>query len=783
MKHIIRCSILFFFFGINSSVFGQVKKYASVNKIERNTYNFIESPATKRQQLKDKNLKIVYSDRAKNNVYLDPYALKEGEKQDFLTPYFVINEKNNFVEIVKLDISLLGRPKGLLSPVYSGKYTFKKTKEVTYVGWIQKNKLLLFSHPKISEINYRPLRYLLGIYDLNGLFKMEKHVEKDRVHVYESPKLKNKMDKGLVLNQFVYLYKYNDTKTSALVSNLKNIHDADTSNQIMGWVSTAMLKNIGQQQVLDVHKTDSLFFTGAKQTERNYINTKEISTNFLYVNAKHRKEVLNDQDALNVSVPLNVWDNYKSKLINVEGNNILIRKIKEIKEENKIINFHYIFDCSASARPKQTKIISSLQRIWMQISENEMYQNYEFSFTASSFGCGAFYNFPKSKSFPLWIDYIQKAISNDPSIAPSESSYKGISQCLEYSLATIETPSFSNNIIMVVGAKRFKKIIDLERLTKKIALTSSRLIFYQLENKSSSEYQDYMLQAKQILSEVGNKYAAFLKAYTVENKLVKSTHIFTSIPSKDNIYVYDAPENSIYQGGLVFPKINQQLNPESFDIALDAVLSKTIKFNKLFINSLEYHADNLGFLDAESGLRIKQLIQNDTLYNGRVLPKNDLKTRFYENRGFNFSDNSGFAQGFLLSESELEILIDAYRSLSPKISEKIARKDRNFIFNLYYDNLEGINEMILRKELDSDSTLAEMFFLKTGFPVQIECFSDISVSDLRSKRRVSDDMFLNLMNYVRGKTEDLEQLLDQENGIEIKGESSKYYFISVAKII
>ncbi len=782
MKHIIRCSLLFFCIGINSVLFAQVHTYTSLKKIEQSGYNFLDSPVTKNKLDKDKNIKIVYSDRAKNNVYLDPYSLKKGKQQHFLTPYYVINEKNNLFEIVKLDPSLLGKPKGLLSPVYSGKYTFKKAKNVSYVGWIQKHKLLLFSHPKISEYNFRPLRYLLGINKLDALFNIKKHVAQDLVHVYDSPKLKNKIDKKFKLGQFVYLYKYSDTKASALVSNLKNMYDTVATKQIMGWIPASMLKNIGQQQVLDIHKMDSLFFTGTNKTEKIGIEKREIASDFLYINKKHRQRVINNYDSLNVSVPLHVWDNYDSKLINVEGNDILIRKIKEIKDDNKIINFHYIFDCSLNTRPKQKKIVSSLQRIWMQISEDEMYKDYEFNFTASSYGCSRFYNFPMSKSFQLWIDYIRKAIADNPSITSSDGG-KGIAQCLEYSLAAIKTPSFSNNIIMIVGEKKFNNIHDFEQLTKKIALSSSRLIFYQLENKSTPEYQDYMLQAKQILSLVGSKYAAFLKAYTVENKLVKKNHIFINIPSKDNIYVYDSPENSIYQGGLVFPKINQQLDPASFDIALDAVLSKTIKFNKIFINSLEYHAGKLGFLGAKSGFRIHQIIENDTLFNKRIIPKYDLKSNYYENRSFNFSENSGFVQGFLLSESELEILIDGYRSLSPKITEALSRKDRNVIFKLYKDNLEGINTMILRKELGLNSSLAELFFFKTGFPVQIKCFNDISVSDLRSKRRVSNKLFFSVMNYVRGKTEELENLLEQGNGIELKGEKGSYYFIPIEKII
>jgi len=783
IRMIVWYSFLFLLVGNNYSLSAQVKKYTSINKKERTTYNFLDSPEANKKQKKDKNLKIVYSDRARNNVYLDPYALKKGEKQDLLTPYYVINRKNDFFELVKLDPSLLGKPKGLLSVIFSGKYNFKDSKNVEYVGWIQKNNLLRFSHPKISEYNYRPIRYIIGINRLNTLFNIQKYVKEDSVHVYETPKLKTKIDEKLLLNQFVYLYKYNVTKTAVLVSNLENMHPTDSAKRIMGWIPTYLVKKIGQQQVFDIHKTDSLLFLNKNAVYSSYLNTQEIASKFIYIDTENRKETIKKDDSIHVSIPLNVWNHYDNKLINVEGNDILIRKLKKVREENKIINFHYVFDCSANLRSQQILLISSLQRIWMQISKNKIYEEYEFNFSASSYGCGTFYKLPIKKSFALWVDFIQKAISNDSSMVTDEINNNGIKQCFDYSLSNLETPSFTNNIIMVVGSKKFEKFEDIEGLTEKLAFTSSRLIFCQLENKVKNEYQDYTLQAKQILNSVGSKYAAFLKAYTVENRLVKKENIFINIPSEDNMYIYDAPENSIYQGALVFPKINQQLYPESFDIAVDTVLTKIVRFNDVAISSLEFHAEKLGFLRSKLGDRMKKVIEHETGFNENLIPRRDMDEYYYENRNFNFNENSELVQGFLLSKRELEVLIDGYRSLAPKMSKEIKQKDRKFIFKLYKGNLNGINKMILRNELDVSSSLSEIFFFKTGFPVQIACLSDISVSDLLSKRRVSNEDFLDLMNYLRTKIDGLEKMLDEEKGIDIKGEGSKYYFIPVEKII
>jgi hypothetical protein len=249
------------------------------------------------------------------------------------------------------------------------------------------------------------------------------------------------------------------------------------------------------------------------------------------------------------------------------------------------------------------------------------------------------------------------------------------------------------------------------------------------------------------------------------------------------MYIYDTPGNSIYQGGLVFPKINQKLYSESFDIAVDTILTKTLRFNNMFINSLEIHAEKLGFLRSKPGNRMKKVIQKDTTFNENLIPKHDMYASYYEDRNFNSKENSKSNQGYLLSKSELEVLIEGYRSLSPKISGEITKKDRKFIYKLYKGNIKGINKNIFKKKLKKSSSLAEMFFLKTGFPVQVPNFKDIEISDLLCKRKVSDEQFLNMINYMRTKIEDLGKYLDTAKGVDVNGKKSKYYFISLEKTI
>ncbi|WP_459211966.1 type VI secretion system protein TssR domain-containing protein [Aquimarina rhabdastrellae] len=786
-----KCYITITAFILNALFFttveAQVKKYEKVDKVDRSTYNFLDSYEPHKRQKKDKEFYKVYSDRAHNNVYLDAYAQKKGEEQQFLSPYYVINQENDFYELVKADPSIIGKPKGIFAFLSSGKYTFSDAKTVPYVGWIHKDNLLHFGHPKLSEYNYRPKRYVLGIQDLNTLYQIKEHVKKDSVTIYKDPMFKEKQGSKMLMNQIVYLYKYNEKRTAALVSNTKKIMPLDSLKQKIGWVPSALVKAIGQQQVFAVNNTDSIQVVTEDSIQNKYIKTRAIEGQYLFNLEANHPQIVQEKDTVPIGIPLSVWNHYDNKLINVDGGDVFIREIERIKKEHKVLNFHLAFDCSEDIRRKQLMILTSLQRIWLTLTESEKYKGYKISFSASSFGCGKFYTFPKSESFSAWIDYLQKVFLEDETVETQKRNIEGIAQCFDYALEGIPSKSFSNTIILVSGAKKYYAPSYITPIIHKLGETSSRLIFYQLESKASDTYQEYILQSKAILNNVGKSHADFIRAYIVDNDLIKSNNTFVNIPAQDNIYVYDAPKHSTYQGGIAFPKINKSLLPTSFDTTLDSVLTKTIAFNDTFIKSLEHYAAELGFLRSKPGQQITSMILKDSIYNNKVdfLPRNFMYERYYEDEQLSIADNTDLRSGYLLNKKELENLIDNYKALIPLFAkENLKRKERRVVYRMYKTYIKKINESMLKKSLRKREVVAELIFAKTGLPVQNELFHRLKIRHIKRRVKSSFDEFTIVIKTLRKKIEVLEEkLVDDNTEIYLDGSREKYYFISTQDIL
>ena len=61
------------------------------------------------------------------------------------------------IRVVAANQELLGQPKGLFAPLYSGRTHFKDAKKSPFVGWIDKNAVLEFNHSLYSKDNNFPL--------------------------------------------------------------------------------------------------------------------------------------------------------------------------------------------------------------------------------------------------------------------------------------------------------------------------------------------------------------------------------------------------------------------------------------------------------------------------------------------------------------------------------------------------------------------------------------------------------------------------------------------------
>lgn len=753
---------------ITNSIFSQVKNSTSVLKKTEKTINTYDNEKQKESEKTE--LKLVFSDRTDNNIYEEPYSSKVKNKAAILSPMYVINQDKNYYEVVVADKKMIGKPKGTLSVLRSKKNHFSNAKEVQYLGWIKKDNVIEYSRAMQNQTNLKYVRYFVACNTLDNLFSSDKNVKKKALLLKNEPNLETVAKKNIKLNDFVYVYKIDKTTKSAFVSNFDDITTKDTLNHKYGWVPIQYLNPIEDNMVVKLSTADKLELSSGKIT----FQANELYKNTFFINENQSSKPIKFDNVSKVLLPINIWNHDKNKITNLRGDDITIKTIEQIASQSKNINFYYIFENNNSTKQYLKKTLSALQNLKLTTS-NELYANYNFTYSFIAKGKYKSYYLAKSPSFSKWFDLIEKSIKTPEEISKENilpNNNNGISQFLS------SDANFENNFFILAGLDNSINS-TLPDSFNALAKNNAKLLFILFGNENTADNQDFILQSKMYLNEASNANKRNIQNYYVDPKLVIKNDEFTYNGEYDNDYIYNAPLKSNFNGGIVFPKLNSELTPETINKAIDSVICKTIKTNNTLLKSLTQYKNEFSFLRSQPSQKINNLIENATQKDGvdTNITKNYKDETFVINAKDTLNNNLEDKVHILLTESEIKELLENYRELISKeyTNENI---DKVEILNfkdkckMYAGNIKKTEKIRAR------SSLADLLYFKTRVFVNSPQLHEIRIKDIRKFKKKREE-FRSLFTALNAKLEVLEKM-QRNSAFEVFDEESqiKYYYIS-----
>ena len=337
--------------------------------------------------------------------------------------------------------------------------------------------------------------------------------------------------------------------------------------------------------------------------------------------------------------------------------------------------------------------------------------------------------------------------------------------------------SFENNFFIVVGANNSINSLlpdDGNKLTK----NSAKLLFVTLENKNSPEIQDFILQNKAYLNLASSQSKKFIQNYYVDQKLLIDNDEFAFSDEFDNSYIFDAPTKSNFNGGIVFPKLDNEINPKSVNTAIDSILVKTIKTNNLHLKSLRDYRSEFSFLRRIPSNKLNELLKN-------VAVKDSISneiTKNYKNEIFLYKATDTISPALdnklclLMNKEEIKTLIENYRELVVKdytqenISKEIIKDFRNKSKNF-------VKNQNATTKVKYKNTLADLFFNKTGVFVNSLKLHETKIKDVKKLKKNPTD-FRSLFTELNQKLETLETM-QRNDTFELFNQDAAvtYYYI------
>lgn len=766
-------SLLFLYTLCIHFAWGQVSQYSGIRTLGRHSYNYAPNSMPKVHLKKSKELRVVYSDRANNKAFTTAYAQHTTSLQGLGTAYYIIGEKNGHYELVLANPKSIGSPKGMFGFLYSSRRHFKDANSVDYVGWMPKNKLLLYNHAFVSESNHRPLRYQVGISKIKRLYDLHRHLKEDSLSVYADPYLKETLTQKVLMGGFVYVYKYDDTGQAALVSDKPDLSAEGRS--ILGWIPSDMIAYVGQHHAF--YKKGSSDTNAIRQELVNLrgeefdrdsvsFHTQDLQTTLLFTQ-QSRQRFSSDTTQIKewaINLPFAVWDHSKNKLINVKGGDIPIRVVEQMACGQTHLNIHLLYFEKDRAEVK--RLINSFQTIALKTNPSK---HYTYSATLVS-GQGN-RHLPPTSNFASWLDFLL----NETAITRGEE--RGLSSALQRIVRQTQPESFEDNIIFLLGTTQE---LDLSTsLLSRLAERSASLVVLQLQNGADEAYQDYLLQGKDLLAQYINRSNDYLANYIVDPNLVKPS-IFYDYSREASIYLLDVPHSSLTAGGIVFPPAGGQLSNIALETVIDTLCHHIDVRNELVLQSLMRYKKKLGVLRSQPSSPLIQLHKRSEERSKPIteIYRNAASDTYYEAVWMPDSLlNSNYTEGYFYSPNDVKELIQAYRSLLPLFVNGLGRKELRELRRNYKYERKLINAQNRRKLLTRKASIAKLFYYKTGNWPNDSLLYHLRRCDLRRKRVKANDWEAHYQNYLQ-KVDKLEELFINNQLPSQRIAGQVYYFIS-----
>ena len=613
----------------------------------------------------------VFSDRNNNATYKSPGSDMQLKKIDLLEACYVINKNDDYLELIKYNPSLLNNPK-------SGTIDRKSAE---YLGWVHKSKLLLW-RTAIKENNSKFFVKAVTCYKDESIFaNFKKYLEKDSLMLFGSPLLNDTLKKKCATENLFYIFKQSDDGKQYLIGKSTQVTPDNVKLVIAGWISKDVVQFWGTRLGMEPNHDLSVdFYWNEFEIDKSkesygipfYSKSTDTKSKNRLENIYPIQKIIsakNDSTAslIKTGVFANVLDKSKNEVMNIAGRTITYTRYKQIIKDQKNVNLIFVVDGGAENGKYMPYVSTIMQNL-------QMYRDTAGSFDSFKYGAvvykddlgGSCYDYTQ---LPLTDDYRsiaqflklqQERINqcNDDNI--TQSVFSG----LKRATSLLEKNKNESNIIVLIGGAGNdfgSNSTGWSDIINRLSYVNARMLIFQTQSLSNPAYNDFVLQAKDLVLKSAANIALLKKEKMVDIRDVLKESTFALAKSDSGVYYLDYPEKAMTQGYVVFPERGEIMSASILEHSLIGLMNKVALDNTKIESSLNRFFNTIGLLNT----RIEPSLQYYySGYKNQNLPPPFLKTfnninkPFYIPAWFNYKavpdsvNNIRF--GLLVSEQEYD---------------------------------------------------------------------------------------------------------------------------------
>jgi hypothetical protein len=734
---------------------------------------------------------IVFSDRDENYTYTAPGGTLVMKKIKFMEPFYVSESKNGYLKLIKYQAGLV-----------QGRKLVDKKGAQSY-GWINREKVLLWQSAFVSPQTGYPVKNITIIAEKNPLTMPQVYYDKtDSVYVYNSPELEHKKTK-IGLHHIIYVFKKSADGRTVLVGSEGQLIADSAARSVYGWVPADAVHSWGDRLYIGSAKKDydsddsvaaivnkSLHLTG---------NGKENLGGFYFDPLIDRDQPLMrsipvlsssrgdyDSGTLQLGIADDVYDKSNNSVINIKGGHLGFKDYLAIRKDIHKINVIYVVDGGSSMRNYFAGITSSIQsfeKIFNAYTANNIIKYGAVVYrSGTDCGTGGIVNEPFSGDYRNLVRFLDKqaAITSACSVgAHDQPVFEGIQSALKM----FNNPNETNLIILVGNTGNLENVEpSLGTLTNQIANANARLLAIQVFSDYNSIYNDFVIQARKLVSQSAILLADKKKQHMVVGEGLTNAQQFNTTTSDSVSFYLDFPKRSLIQGAVIFPPKGVVKSNRAMEISIDRLMSETRYDIKSQIGTLDSAFRLTGrehrYVTPVVLAQLKEPVADNL---GNDMPHNAFKYYLTAEAPATLVKEHHDQLQYLIILNEVE-----YKQLSDLLSmmmgDNLQRDASNFRSKLFKNYIVIIKKRLQLKMSRGDIkqlTLAQYMQRVTGLPLYGNPDLDkYKVSDLKNTSSMPQAPFEAYITFLTRNTTKMKQsaLLLQH----FTSNGKNYYYITQA---
>jgi hypothetical protein len=730
---------------------------------------------------------VVFSDRDENYTYTAPGGSLVMKKIKFMEPFYVSTARNGYVKLIKYQPGIV-----------QGRKLINKKGAQSY-GWISKDKVLLWQSAYVSASSGYPDKAITVISGKAPLTSPATYYDRtDSIYVFDSPEMEHKKSK-LALHQLLYIYKKSpDGKTFLIGSEPQLIADS-AARSVYGWVPADAVHNWGNRLYIGSAKTGFNFDDSvASVINRSLQFAGPGKASFAF-------DPLIDQDQpllrsipvisypaagnMELGIATDVYDKSNNSILNIKGGRLTYKEYLSIRKNIRKINVVFVVDGGSSMRNYSSGLTSTIQSF--ENVFNSYNKGNQISYGAvvyrSSSNCsvGGVEKQSFNTDYRKVVNFLDKqaSLTNSSCIAAANS--QPVFDGLHASLSMFNNHKNETNLVVLIGSTgNSVSTTTVYDMATEVANVDARLLAIQVYSDYNPIYNDFVIQARKLVSESASQLAERKKNRMVIGEGLSNTQQF-NVSLSDSISFYlDYPKNSLIQGAVIFPpkgviKSNQ---------AMDGALKRLMQETQTDIYTQVHTLDSAFRLTGRehryvTPVVISQLQAPVPADLGDNLPHNAFKYYLTAQAPANIvTENPAELQYLLiLNETEYKQMNDV---LSMMIGENLEQDAGNYRRKLFKNYLNIVREYMGQKDASrsqiKNMLLSDYIQKTTGMVVPASVKEQLNYKVVQLKRNGSmpQAQFEAYINYlIKSRNTIKQQALLQQH---FTSNGKKYYYITQA---